>query len=104
MFYTDCTIIWPFSQTPQDLFRIDSATGEVFLEGTLDYETESFYRLEIEGIDNAGGDEERLSTLTDLIILVKDVQDMAPFFVNLPYLASVKEDAEVVSREGAGMT
>ena len=37
-----------------------------------------------------------LSTTTDLVINVKDVQDTAPFFVNLPYIAEVYEDQPVV--------
>ena len=51
----------------------------------------TFYQLEIRAVSL------QLSTSTDLIILVKDVQDTAPFFLNLPYLASVAENADVVS-------
>ena len=37
-----------------------------------------------------------LNSTTDLIINVEDVQDTAPFFLNLPYIDSVPEDVPVV--------
>ena len=65
------------------------------MEGELDYETEKFYQLDILAAD---GGSPPLSNTTDLIILVQDVQDTPPFFLNLPYIDSVPENASVVSR------
>ena len=80
-------------QTPQGLFTINPASGEVTLQGQLDYETEKFYQLEIMAAD---GGVPPLNSTTDLIILVGDVQDTSPFFLNLPYMAEVYENASVV--------
>ena len=38
-----------------------------------------------------------LFSTTDLVINVLDVQDTAPFFLNLPYMSAVREDVQVVS-------
>ena len=35
---------------------------------------------------------------SDLVISVRDVQDSPPYFVNLPYLASIPENSTKVSR------
>ena len=37
-----------------------------------------------------------LNSTTDLIINVKDVQDTPPYFINLPYSTSIREDVPVV--------
>ena len=42
------------------------------------------------------GDPVRLNSTTDLIINVQDIQDTAPYFNNLPYVAEVYENAIVV--------
>ncbi|CAL8357483.1 unnamed protein product [Boreogadus saida] len=79
-----------YFQPPSPFFAIDGARGIVTVIRTLDYETTSAYQLTINATDQ---DRWRpLSRLTNLAILITDIQDMNPVFTNLPYSTNIAED------------
>ncbi|XP_066128855.1 protocadherin gamma-A11 isoform X6 [Saccopteryx bilineata] len=55
------------------IFHLDSRTGEVSVQGPLDFEKHRFYEMEIQGRDGGG-----LSTTAKMLITVVDVNDNAP--------------------------
>nr|XP_030718382.1 cadherin-23 [Globicephala melas] len=76
-------------QPPSPFFAIDSARGIVTVIQELDYETTQAYQLTVNATDQ---DKTRpLSTLANLAIIITDVQDMDPIFINLPYSTNVYE-------------
>uniref|UniRef100_A0A8C9BVZ4 Cadherin-23 n=4 Tax=Phocoena sinus TaxID=42100 RepID=A0A8C9BVZ4_PHOSS len=76
-------------QPPSQFFAIDSARGIVTVIQELDYETTQAYQLTVNATDQ---DKTRpLSTLANLAIIITDVQDMDPIFINLPYSTNVYE-------------
>ncbi|CAH1247055.1 CDH23 [Branchiostoma lanceolatum] len=81
-----------FFDPPSPKFRISSVDGHVILVRPLDYEEKNVYKLKVVAKD---GGNPWLSTSTNLVIQVKDVQDSDPVFLGLPYDASVREDTEV---------
>ncbi|KAI8521682.1 Cadherin-23 [Branchiostoma belcheri] len=81
-----------FFDPPSPKFRISSVDGHVILIRALDYEEKNVYKLKVVAKD---GGNPWLSTSTNLVIQVKDVQDSDPVFLGLPYDATVSEDAEV---------
>ncbi|KAJ3610700.1 hypothetical protein NHX12_022792 [Muraenolepis orangiensis] len=83
-----------YFQPPSPFFIIDGARGIVTVNRTLDYETTSAYQLTINATDQ---DKLRpLSRLTNLAILITDIQDMNPVFTNLPYSTNIAEDKSPV--------
>ncbi|XP_054424259.1 protocadherin gamma-A11 isoform X3 [Pteronotus mesoamericanus] len=56
-----------------EVFQLDPRTGEVSIEGPLDFEKYKSYEMEIQGQDGGG-----LSTTAKMLITVVDVNDNAP--------------------------
>ncbi|XP_035264236.1 cadherin-related family member 2 [Anguilla anguilla] len=80
------------------LFSIFPSTGEVKLMGKLDFSKSSFYQLEINATDGGGPFEGQTVfrwTTTGAFIKVKDVPDLDPQFLRLPYSAIVNEHATI---------
>ncbi|XP_025090910.1 cadherin-23-like isoform X2 [Pomacea canaliculata] len=73
----------------QNTFTMDSITGSVHLTGPLDFEKINLYHYIVTATDGGG-----LNSTADLIFTVLDVQDTPPFFIGLPYTASVDEDTK----------
>ncbi|XP_030062620.1 cadherin EGF LAG seven-pass G-type receptor 3 [Microcaecilia unicolor] len=71
-------------------FRINADTGAITLHAGLDHEDQVTYTLSITAKDN--GIPQKSDT-TYVEIIVKDVNDNAPQFVNAHYQGSVSEDA-----------
>ncbi|XP_078087168.1 cadherin-related family member 2 [Mustelus asterias] len=73
--------------------------GSVTLNGTLSYaERSTFYQLQIEASDHGGmynGTFIIQKTIAFAFIKVKDVPDMNPIFLNIPYQATVPENSSV---------
>ncbi|XP_078579310.1 cadherin-23-like isoform X3 [Branchiostoma floridae x Branchiostoma japonicum] len=86
-----------FFDPPSPKFRISSVDGHVILVRALDYEEKNVYKLKVvaKNVFEEDGGNPWLSTSTNLVIQVKDVQDSDPVFLGLPYDATVREDAEV---------
>lgn len=75
-------------------FSISPNTGSIFLAKTLDYETQSVYRLNITAKDN--GRPSRSSTVP-LLIHVRDFNDNPPIFAPGDVLKSIPENLPVSS-------
>ncbi|XP_070180469.1 cadherin-related family member 1-like [Littorina saxatilis] len=70
-------------------FMINATTGDLTLNGSLDYERKTFYHFIVIASDQGTPS---LNSTTDLFVTVKDVQDSPPVFTNLPYVKSVDEN------------
>ncbi|XP_058154971.1 cadherin-23 isoform X1 [Dasypus novemcinctus] len=82
------SVLYSF-QPPSLFFAIDSARGIVTVIRELDYETTQAYQLTVNATDQ---DKNRpLSTLANLAIIITDIQDMDPIFINLPYSTNIYE-------------
>ncbi|XP_057395399.1 cadherin-23-like [Balaenoptera acutorostrata] len=82
------SVLYSF-QPPSQFFAIDSARGIVTVIQELDYEITQAYQLTVNATDQ---DKTRpLSTLANLAIIITDVQDMDPIFINLPYSTNIYE-------------
>ncbi|XP_048194924.1 cadherin-23 isoform X2 [Perognathus longimembris pacificus] len=82
------SVLYSF-QPPSPFFTIDSARGIVTVIRELDYETTQAYQLTVNATDQ---DKTRpLSTLANLAIIITDIQDMDPIFINLPYSTNIYE-------------
>ncbi|ESO93381.1 hypothetical protein LOTGIDRAFT_161953 [Lottia gigantea] len=70
-------------------FSIDSNTGNVSVNGGLDYDNGSrFYTIRIEASDNGS---RKLSRLTQMVIEIINTNDNAPTFRNTPYNFTILE-------------
>ncbi|XP_042648951.1 cadherin-23 isoform X2 [Tyto alba] len=84
------SVLYSF-QPPSDFFAIDSGRGIVTVIQELDYEVTQAYQLQVNATDQ---DKHRpLSTLANLAIIITDVQDMDPIFINLPYSTNIYENS-----------
>lgn len=82
------SVLYSF-QPPSPFFAIDSARGIVTVIQELDYEVTQAYQLTVNATDQ---DKTRpLSTLANLAIIITDMQDMDPIFINLPYSTNIYE-------------
>ncbi|XP_056655278.1 cadherin-23 isoform X1 [Monodelphis domestica] len=82
------SVLYSF-QPPSEFFAIDSARGIVTVIRELDYEVTQAYQLVVNATDQ--DKTKPLSTLANLAIIITDVQDMDPIFINLPYSTNIYE-------------
>jgi hypothetical protein len=80
-------------------FAIDNVTGDVFVVGSVDYETTPIYRLLVSARDQGP---EAVSGDTVVVVRVTDVNDNAPHIVVNTLLASDTNVAEVPEDAGPG--
>jgi len=78
----------------QDVFRIDTESGELFAVGALDRELQDQYQLNVTVCDM--GSPRRSSSLM-VRVDIQDVNDNAPVFERTSYSVSVPEDAALGS-------
>ena len=81
---------------PTRYFNISSTNGEVFVKESLDRETQSTHNLIIQVIDTTSF-ALRIAELT-LFIIVTDVNDNPPVFINTPYASFVSDDSRIGSQ------
>ena len=74
-----------YSLSGSSLFTIDSSTGSITLNGSLDYETTTQHTVVVTASDGV------LSTQHTLTVLVIDENDNSPIFTMDPYTTSVAE-------------
>ena len=72
-------------------FRVDAATGEVFLAKKLDFETQNVYRLTFIATDSGGR-----SSSTSLRVEVLDFNDQGPVFDRDEYRALTDETSTIL--------
>ena len=80
-----------------DKFFVDSTTGEIRVNGELDYETKTSYSLEVTANDT--GDEPRLATSTVVVTILNENED-TPTFSSSDYYFSIKEEQNSVTTVG----
>lgn len=82
------------SGNEQRKFNINSSTGVLSVNGTLDYENTNYYLLTVQAID---GGSPPLSNVAFVNISIDDVNDNTPIFTQNSYRVNVKEDLLVDS-------
>uniref|UniRef100_A0A667YH43 FAT atypical cadherin 2 n=1 Tax=Myripristis murdjan TaxID=586833 RepID=A0A667YH43_9TELE len=82
--------------TATELFRVDELTGEVRVTGHLDREISPRHDLRIEARDQAKLGHQLFST-TDLVVVLKDINDNPPKFMPKIYKIKVPEDVPVAT-------
>lgn len=82
-------IVYTLSSADSAGFTVNSTTGEVFVNESLDREVMDFYRLVIEATDGPGNDSFSASLL--LLISVSDINDNTPQFRELYLQVNVSE-------------
>uniref|UniRef100_A0A8C5NNU2 Cadherin related 23 n=1 Tax=Junco hyemalis TaxID=40217 RepID=A0A8C5NNU2_JUNHY len=87
------SVLYSF-QPPSDFFAIDSGRGIVTVIRELDYEVTQAYQLQVNATDQ--DKHKPLSTLANLAVIITDVQDMDPIFINLPYSTNIYENSPPV--------
>ncbi|XP_043649668.1 fat-like cadherin-related tumor suppressor homolog isoform X2 [Drosophila teissieri] len=83
------------SGNEQGKFKMDSTTGDLVLNATLDYEMSKFYFLTIQAID---GGTPPLSNIAYANISILDINDNSPKFLQNLYRINVNEDIFVGSK------
>ena len=71
------------------LFSLNSTTGDFFINGPLDYETEKFHEVTLRVSDAA---KHRLFSQIVLKVTVTDVNDNAPVFTQPYYMLTIREN------------
>ncbi|XP_045406994.1 protocadherin gamma-A11 isoform X3 [Lemur catta] len=71
-----------------EIFQLDSQTGEVLVQGSLDFEKYKFYEMEIQGRDGGG-----LSNTAKILVTVVDVNDNAPEITITSSIDSIPENS-----------
>ncbi|TRY83135.1 hypothetical protein DNTS_020651, partial [Danionella cerebrum] len=87
-------IIYSLVDSAGGMFSIDSSSGVVILEKSLDREVQDSYQIRINAADR-GGAQGSLYTEVDLTIMVLDVNDNPPVFEKQDYSVTVPEDVAV---------
>ena len=72
-------------------FDIEPSSGEIFLSAHLDFEEVSEYQFIVVATDN-GPISTRLSNQVNVTVVVTDINDNPPMFLNSSYTISVRED------------
>ncbi|XP_010181879.1 PREDICTED: protocadherin Fat 2 [Mesitornis unicolor] len=73
-------------------FQLNSNTGALYINGSLDFEASHEYYLSIEGTRKGSAS---LSDVTMVVINITDINDHAPKFIQDPYFTDIREDAAV---------
>ncbi|XP_043925003.1 protocadherin gamma-A11-like [Protopterus annectens] len=76
------------TETARSLFKLDPVSGEIILEGTLDYEEVKRYELTVEAKDGGG-----LTADTDVLVEILDDNDNAPQITISTVSNEMSEDA-----------
>uniref|UniRef100_A0A8C9AJW7 Protocadherin gamma subfamily C, 5 n=1 Tax=Prolemur simus TaxID=1328070 RepID=A0A8C9AJW7_PROSS len=71
-----------------EIFQLYPQTGEVLVQGSLDFEKYRFYEMEIQGQDGGG-----LSNAAKILITVVDVNDNAPEITITSSIDSIRENS-----------
>ena len=93
----DTRLAYRLTSGQNELFSVNTSTGEVLLAGELDFELVTMHVLVIEASDG-----EFMSEFT-LMVVVLDVDDNPPMFLQDMYSVSIPEDARVGSDVLAGL-
>ena len=78
------------------MFDIDSSSGQLFVAGELDFEETSEYYLVVMATDS-GPISTQLSSEVNVTVMVTDINDNIPTFLNSSYISVVREDTPPLS-------
>ncbi|GCB65959.1 hypothetical protein scyTo_0000515 [Scyliorhinus torazame] len=78
------------SQKIQELFSLDPRTGEIRVQGTIDYEEDDNYSLDVQAADNGSP---AIGGHSKVLVKVIDVNDNAPEIVLKSVASRIPEDA-----------
>ncbi|GCC29850.1 hypothetical protein chiPu_0008293 [Chiloscyllium punctatum] len=78
------------SQRVRELFSLNLATGQIRVQGSLDYEEEKVYQFDVEAVDSGTP---ALVGLAEVIVELVDVNDNGPEFKISSFFIEVSEDA-----------
>ncbi|XP_031443089.1 protocadherin gamma-A11-like isoform X32 [Clupea harengus] len=90
---TNSDITYSFSQSSGkalDVFSIDSKTGDIVVNGALDFEKTRQYELNVEAIDGGG-----LTDTSKVLIEVTDINDNAPVINVISFSSPIPEDSDL---------
>ncbi|KAK3521773.1 hypothetical protein QTP70_018306, partial [Hemibagrus guttatus] len=87
-------IMYSLVDSADGVFSINSFSGVVILEKSLDREIQDSYRVRVQAADQTGA-ASSLSTQVDLVVMVLDVNDNPPVFQKQDYAITVPEDVAV---------
>uniref|UniRef100_A0A8C1GD60 Protocadherin 2 gamma 28 n=1 Tax=Cyprinus carpio TaxID=7962 RepID=A0A8C1GD60_CYPCA len=88
---TNAELMYSFSQTSGkalELFSIDSQSGDIIVNGDLDFEKSKHFQLNVEATDTGG-----LTDSSKVIIELMDVNDNAPMISVISFSNPIPEDA-----------
>uniref|UniRef100_A0A3B3S9R2 FAT atypical cadherin 3 n=1 Tax=Paramormyrops kingsleyae TaxID=1676925 RepID=A0A3B3S9R2_9TELE len=83
-------VVYSLVDSANGFFSIDKTSGIVVLEKPLDRELQSSHNITVRASDQGEG--VRLSSLTNVTVIVLDVNDNPPVFERRDYLATIPED------------
>lgn len=86
------TVSYSIVQGGEGKFYVDSSTGEIFTNATLDREQVPSYDLVVRAVDNPSNDSYQLSSEVNVTILVEDVNDNTPIFSQNVYEISILDN------------
>lgn len=86
-------ILYSLADSADGYFSIDERSGIVSLERPLDREVQAVYELRARATDQ--GSPRRLSSLSQVVVSVLDINDNPPVFEHREYVATVPEDVGV---------
>ncbi|XP_066572828.1 protocadherin gamma-A3 isoform X15 [Amia ocellicauda] len=69
-------------------FEIDEKTGEIKVEGSIDFEESSFYEIRVQAKDGAG-----LASQCKVIIQITDINDNSPVIIMKSFTTPIPENA-----------
>ncbi|XP_038652234.1 protocadherin-10-like [Scyliorhinus canicula] len=78
------------NQRVQELFRLDPISGQIRVQGSLDYEEKRIYELEVEAVDNGTP---ILTARAEILVELIDVNDNPPELKISSLSRKVREDA-----------
>lgn len=88
-------ITYEITENPNDMFRINSVTGAIFLNKPVLSSAQQVHHLKVKASDHGVP---QLSSTVDIVIQVHDVNDHTPIFTKSSYTTSVLESIPVNSR------
>ena len=84
-------MLYYYIAVASDYFSIDSATGEIYLDKYIDYETVKFVDLLIQ-VEDTNSTQKRIAEATVQVHVV-DVNDNQPLFIATPYAVFITTDS-----------
>ena len=86
------TVTYRILEGAEGKFVIDSQTGEIFTNGSLDREQVPSYTLLVEAVDNPNNSSFALSSVVNVTVIIEDINDNPPIFEQESYEVSILDN------------